>query len=392
MSDNQTKRKLKIGLGIYLNIGLAVVLACAAIYLINVVKIQGQEQALLEAETKAQLILERNLAIHAYFSHTIKPKVFELTEPVRSEDYFEPAWMSSTFAVREIDKEYKLLSNEEYYYKECAINARSPENEADGFEKAFIEELNTNPDLKYRSLIRNLNGSYYYVTLRRGEIMEDACLRCHSTPNMSPKKLVDIYGPERSFNRSVNEVVSAISIRVPLSAAYASTEQFSKRLSKIFIITLLLIFATQYFMHRFFILGPINRLKNSALNISKNEKLLGEEISSSVSHEFEELSSAFNSMSLKLRNQMDHLEEMVEKLRSSNEKLKKAHDDVKTLQGILPICSFCKNIRNDQGYYEQIEGYIHKHSDVDFSHTICPSCMEKHYPKEYKKIISKKKS
>jgi PAS domain S-box-containing protein len=72
------------------------------------------------------------------------------------------------------------------------------------------------------------------------------------------------------------------------------------------------------------------------------------------------------------------------------EELKKALSEIKTLRGILPICSFCKNIRNDEGYYEQIEGYIHKHSGVDFSHTICPDCLKKHYPEEYDSIIKKK--
>ncbi len=68
-----------------------------------------------------------------------------------------------------------------------------------------------------------------------------------------------------------------------------------------------------------------------------------------------------------------------EKLIASREQ---ALQEIKTLRGILPICSFCKKIRNDEGYYEQIEGYIHKHSDVDFSHTVCPDCLQKHYPKE----------
>ncbi|MCI5121766.1 MAG: sensor with HAMP domain protein, partial [Candidatus Electrothrix sp. AUS4] len=62
------------------------------------------------------------------------------------------------------------------------------------------------------------------------------------------------------------------------------------------------------------------------------------------------------------------------------EQLQKALSEIRVLQGILPICAFCKNIRNDKGYYEQIESYIHKHSGVDFSHTICPDCMKKHYP------------
>jgi len=60
--------------------------------------------------------------------------------------------------------------------------------------------------------------------------------------------------------------------------------------------------------------------------------------------------------------------------------LQKSLDEINTLRGILPICSFCKNIRNDEGYYEQIENYIHKHSGVDFSHTICPKCLSEHYP------------
>lgn len=60
--------------------------------------------------------------------------------------------------------------------------------------------------------------------------------------------------------------------------------------------------------------------------------------------------------------------------------LQQALSEIQDLRKILPICSFCKNIRNDQGYYEQIEGYFHKHTGVDFSHTICPTCAKKHYP------------
>ncbi len=77
-------------------------------------------------------------------------------------------------------------------------------------------------------------------------------------------------------------------------------------------------------------------------------------------------------------------------LQEKNDNLQKALDEIKTLRGILPICSFCKNIRNDQGYYEQIEDYIHKQSGVDFSHTICPSCYKDNYPEQYRKYMLKK--
>ena len=53
---------------------------------------------------------------------------------------------------------------------------------------------------------------------------------------------------------------------------------------------------------------------------------------------------------------------------------------VKQLQGMLPICSICKNIRDDQGYWKGVEEYITKYLEVEFSHSICPECAKKHYP------------
>jgi PAS domain S-box-containing protein len=70
-------------------------------------------------------------------------------------------------------------------------------------------------------------------------------------------------------------------------------------------------------------------------------------------------------------------------------KLRKALDEVKTLEGLIPICSHCKKIRDDSGFWGNVEHYIAKHSNVDFSHGICPDCLEKHYPEQFKKIIAK---
>jgi PAS domain S-box-containing protein len=52
---------------------------------------------------------------------------------------------------------------------------------------------------------------------------------------------------------------------------------------------------------------------------------------------------------------------------------------IRTLSDLLPICSHCKKIRNDEGYWEQIESYIHQHSGTQFSHGICPDCLKEHY-------------
>lgn len=61
------------------------------------------------------------------------------------------------------------------------------------------------------------------------------------------------------------------------------------------------------------------------------------------------------------------------------EELKSALQQVKTLSGYLPICAWCRKVRNDAGYWEQIEAYIAEHTDTLFSHGLCPDCMKKHY-------------
>jgi CheY-like chemotaxis protein len=60
------------------------------------------------------------------------------------------------------------------------------------------------------------------------------------------------------------------------------------------------------------------------------------------------------------------------------QELESALARVKQLQGLLPICSYCKKIRNDRNYWEQVDNYLSQHSDVQFSHSVCPQCFEFH--------------
>jgi len=65
-------------------------------------------------------------------------------------------------------------------------------------------------------------------------------------------------------------------------------------------------------------------------------------------------------------------------------KLQEALNKIKTLRGIIPICASCKKIRDDKGFWNQVESYIKEHSEADFSHGICPDCAQKLYPGFYK--------
>lgn len=62
------------------------------------------------------------------------------------------------------------------------------------------------------------------------------------------------------------------------------------------------------------------------------------------------------------------------RLRAQAATLAEALDRVKTLRGLLPICAWCKKIRDDNGYWTQVESYVKKNSDAEFTHCICPAC------------------
>ncbi len=510
-----------------------VIYVIGSLIIVAAVNYTMRQQALQEAKSKAHILLYRNLATHTYLSLDLKPKVFELTNTYRPQDYFERAWMSSTFAVRKIDDYFKSLdsNNNLYYYKECAINARDPQNEADEYEVAFIRELHKDPTLKERSAIRYFNGTPYFVTLVRGEMMQEDCLRCHSNPAFAPQGLITRYGSERSFHRALGDVASAISMRIPLAGAYAEANRFSLHLSGYLLLIVLCLFGTQFYFSRRFVFKPLQGVRDRALQISTDPTRIGAEIPETTGIELRELSAAFNKMSGSLRQSIDILEARVRERTEEQEQLNKhlsdeiaerrqseaelsrlaaiveSSDDaiigesldgtiiswnggaeriygytpgevkdrpisflvppdradetpqilqsikrgervdhyeterirkdgslidvsltvspiknredtiigasiiarditkhrqlerererliaelqdaitkVKTLSGLLPICSSCKKIRDDKGYWNQIELYLRENSEVEFTHGICPDCARKIYPYYFK--------
>ncbi|HOU18253.1 MAG TPA: PAS domain-containing protein [Candidatus Marinimicrobia bacterium] len=76
-------------------------------------------------------------------------------------------------------------------------------------------------------------------------------------------------------------------------------------------------------------------------------------------------------------NEIKQAEEQREKIIAE---LQEALDKIKTLKGLIPICASCKKIRDDQGYWNNVESYIKSHAEVEFTHGICPDCMKKLYP------------
>jgi PAS domain S-box-containing protein len=72
--------------------------------------------------------------------------------------------------------------------------------------------------------------------------------------------------------------------------------------------------------------------------------------------------------------------------------LQEALAKIKTLKGLIPICAWCKKIRDDNGYWKRVETYIREHSDVNFTHCICPTCLNKGYPDAYDDVYGNGKT
>jgi methyl-accepting chemotaxis protein len=104
--------------------------------------------------------------------------------------------------------------------------------------------------------------------------------------------------------------------------------------------------------------------------------------------ELDQLVTAFNTMAVNLSRTQDSLQQAnanlelrviqrTQELTASNEELKQALDNVKKLRRLLPLCAWCKKMRNDNGYWTELERYVEKEAGVKFSHGICPDCAHK---------------
>jgi HAMP domain-containing protein len=134
--------------------------------------------------------------------------------------------------------------------------------------------------------------------------------------------------------------------------------------------------------------NPLTHLTEKIGEIAKGDFGIRTEIKRK--DEFGVIAQSFNSMAEELGHTTTSIKRLEEEVglraKSESEKehliaeLKETLSQVRTLHGMLPICSHCKSIRDDKGYWSRIESYIQKHSDTVFSHGICPDCAKKYYP------------
>jgi nitrate/nitrite-specific signal transduction histidine kinase len=124
--------------------------------------------------------------------------------------------------------------------------------------------------------------------------------------------------------------------------------------------------------------SPIVQMVGGVKEIGRGN--LGVRVPDGCADEIGELGRAFNQMADDLQNSRVRLEERVAErtgeLARANSELQEALARVKTLSGLVPICTWCKKVRDDNGSWNQVEIYVERHSEAQFSHGVCPDCHE----------------
>ncbi len=180
-----------------------------------------QHLVIKDAKQEVVNVLNTTKAIRKYVENIQKPVIYDLEK--RGElykEFFDPRILSSTFIVNTIHQmltNSKKLNNQiPYKFKLAATNPRNPINKANNFEKEILDKFRKKEIKEFSTTLKENGESYFYVAVPI-ERNQKSCMKCHSTPEVAPKELVQMYGNKAGFGEKVGDLRAMISLKVPIS-------------------------------------------------------------------------------------------------------------------------------------------------------------------------------
>jgi len=254
-------------------------------------------QRILEENAKEEVLLNANImmemakGIRKYTVDEVKPAILQSAQPVvaqvapPSPDQASVQTPSPTPApgavgfVKQTVPAYAATSNfnllrekfPEYTYNEAALNPTNQAHRATDWEKDIIEYFKNNPDAKdYHGMRSTPTGDYLYLSLPM-KITNPKCLDCHTTPEMAPPAMVEIYGSTNGFGWELNSVVAAqivsVPMTVPMQRAQKALYTFMASLAGVFVFVWVLLNVLLHFV----VIRPIKSMAEKADTISKGQ-------------------------------------------------------------------------------------------------------------------------
>jgi PAS domain S-box-containing protein len=151
-------------------------------------------------------------AVRDYTGKNVAPQLKKVQET-------DPKFIAETvpgFSAREVFEYFRQKGNfGSFFYKEAALNPTNMRDQADGFEKSLVARFDADPDLKEISGFRLMNGQNLFYNAGPMRVKDESCLECHSTPDVAPKGMVTMYGPDNGFGWKLSQVIAAQIVYVP---------------------------------------------------------------------------------------------------------------------------------------------------------------------------------
>ena len=172
----------------------------------------AQENALHEIENEIAIIRGNALAVRHYTSTGITPLLADDND-ILFIPHSVPSFSAQTVFARFQE------SFSDYSYKEAALNPTNPDDLANDWEAALIDQLRADQSLDRVVSIRETDSGRSYVVAFPFKITNEGCLRCHSDPDIAPAAMLDLYGPENGFGWQLGETIGAQIISAPMTLA-----------------------------------------------------------------------------------------------------------------------------------------------------------------------------
>lgn len=264
---------------------------------------------------------------------------------------------------------------------------------------ALLRRLkDTNPDIAYLYIMRSENGKMTFVIdtddsplqAKPGKkylINLPSMVEGFKRPSVDPELFSDEWGVFMSGYAPLEAKGGPYLLGLDMRADEVQQKFSRLRMSGLisFIASLVLAFLFSRFLSQRLVRHIGTFVKHCEIIASGNFQ---PKFELKTGDELEQLVAAFNEMAIKLNATQESLrsantelesrvQQRTKQLTSSNEELKKALDNVKKLSGLLPMCAWCRKLRQDDGYWTELEKYVQQQAGVKFSHGICPECAEK---------------
>ena len=175
------------------------------------------------------------------------------------------------YAARKVFSNFKNMADfNKYKYKEATLNPTNLQDLPDDFEQQLIYSFEQDQDLDLLSGYAQKSGQNFYYISRPLSVNDSSCLQCHSTPDVAPPKMIELYGDRHGFNWKLNQLTSAQTIYIPASNISLNVRQGMLTFMPMFtgIFAILIISINRLLQHT--VIKPIDRLTKAANQLSAN--------------------------------------------------------------------------------------------------------------------------